>query len=233
MNKPNGISPDDTGEKQDTRFKPGQSGNPTGRPRGARNKVSEGLLEALAKHFEANGDAAIETVFKERPHDYLKIIASLVPKQMENWFGSVERTGTVGLHRPYTKDPAFRNLSAAEAATAYSELLGRVTAYLAEMEVPASIMEAMSSTGSGEINWIDAKSSNKPASFNEWTVASCGYFGEDESETHVRLSLSRAMNQPLSSEQAILLRVLEDKYEARRRCVKTLVLTNRAKLRAP
>ena len=78
-----GPPPDTTGEQQDTRFKPGQSGNPAGRPKGARNKVSEGLLEALAKHFEANGDAAIETVFKERPHDYLKIIASLVPKQME------------------------------------------------------------------------------------------------------------------------------------------------------
>ena len=79
----NGTPPDDTGEKQDTRFKPGQSGNPNGRPKGARNRVSEGLLEALAKHFETNGDAAIESVFKDRPHDYLKMIASLVPKQME------------------------------------------------------------------------------------------------------------------------------------------------------
>ena len=75
--------PDDTGQKQDARFRPGQSGNPNGRPKDARNKVSEGLLEALAKHFEANGTAAIESVFKDRPHDYLKIIASLVPKQME------------------------------------------------------------------------------------------------------------------------------------------------------
>jgi Family of unknown function (DUF5681) len=77
------LNPDATGKKQDTRFKPGQSGNPAGRPKGARNKVSERLLEALAKHFESNGEAAIEKVFAERPHDYLKIIASLVPRQME------------------------------------------------------------------------------------------------------------------------------------------------------
>jgi hypothetical protein len=77
------FKPDATGKKQDTRFKPGQSGNPAGRPKGARNKVSEGLLEALAKHFESNGEEAIEKVCSERPHDYLKIIASLVPKQME------------------------------------------------------------------------------------------------------------------------------------------------------
>jgi hypothetical protein len=76
-------APDATGAKQDTRFKPGQSGNPAGRPKGARNKISEGLLEALAKHFESNGAEAIEKVCADRPHDYLKIIASLVPKQME------------------------------------------------------------------------------------------------------------------------------------------------------
>ena len=74
---------DNTGEKQDTRFKPGQSGNPKGRPKGARSRVSESLLEELAQHFETKGKNAIDVVFKERPHDYLKIIASLVPKQME------------------------------------------------------------------------------------------------------------------------------------------------------
>jgi hypothetical protein len=41
------VSPDKTGQKQaDTRFKPGQSGNPDGRPKGARN-VTTLALEAL------------------------------------------------------------------------------------------------------------------------------------------------------------------------------------------
>ena len=64
-------------------FQPGQSGNPNGRPKGSRNKVSEKFLEALANHFEVHGEAAIDIVYKERPHDYLKIVASVLPKRME------------------------------------------------------------------------------------------------------------------------------------------------------
>ena len=75
--------PDTTGQKQDTRFKQGQSGNPAGRPKGSRNKVSEKLLEALAIDFDDHGKEVIEEVRAERPADYLKIVASLVPKQME------------------------------------------------------------------------------------------------------------------------------------------------------
>ena len=82
---PNGnqSSPDTTGQKQDTRFKPGRSGNPADRPKGSRNKVSEKLLEALASDFEDHGKDVIKKVRAERPADYLKIVASLVPKQME------------------------------------------------------------------------------------------------------------------------------------------------------
>jgi len=50
---------------------------------GSRNKVSEKLLEALASDFEDHGKDVIEKVRAERPADYLKIVASLVPKQME------------------------------------------------------------------------------------------------------------------------------------------------------
>ena len=75
--------PETTEKKQDTRFKPGQSGNPAGRPKGSRNRVSEKLLETLASDFDAHGKEVIEKVRSDRPADYLKIIASLVPKQME------------------------------------------------------------------------------------------------------------------------------------------------------
>jgi hypothetical protein len=75
--------PDTTDQKQDTRLKPGQSGNPAGRPKGSRNKVSEKPLEALAIDFDDHGKEVIEKVRVQRPADYLKIVASLVPKQME------------------------------------------------------------------------------------------------------------------------------------------------------
>lgn len=55
--------PDDTGSKQAaTRFKPGQSGDPNGRPRGARNRLAGDLLEALADDFSQHGVAAIQKV---------------------------------------------------------------------------------------------------------------------------------------------------------------------------
>ena len=78
-----GNSPDNTDQKQDTRFQPGRSGNPAGRPKGARNKHSENFINAFAQDFEQHGAAVIERVRKDRPQDYLKVAAALLPKQME------------------------------------------------------------------------------------------------------------------------------------------------------
>lgn len=59
-------------------FKPG---NP-GRPKGARNKLGEQFIEALQQDFEAHGVAAIVKVRDEKPDAYLKVIASLMPKDL-------------------------------------------------------------------------------------------------------------------------------------------------------
>jgi hypothetical protein len=64
-------------------WQPGQSGNPAGRPKGARNRVSEKLLEFLEKDFAEHGADVIEAVRMKRPHEYLKVVASLMPKQLE------------------------------------------------------------------------------------------------------------------------------------------------------
>lgn len=39
------------------------------------------------------------------------------------WFGGIERSGTVGLHRPTTHDPRFAKLPAAEASDTYKKVL--------------------------------------------------------------------------------------------------------------
>jgi hypothetical protein len=79
------INADNTARKQQVGrpFKPSQSGNPAGRPKGSRNKLSEDFLRAFAQDFERHGAAVIEKVREERPQDYLKVAASLLPKQME------------------------------------------------------------------------------------------------------------------------------------------------------
>ncbi len=63
-------------------WKPGQSGNPAGKPKGARNRLGEAFLEALASDFDQFGVAAIIAVRTERPHEYLKVVASILPKDI-------------------------------------------------------------------------------------------------------------------------------------------------------
>jgi len=82
-----GHNSEATGEKQrklpEHLFKPGQSGNPQGRPKGARNKLTEDFVKALADDFGQHGRAAITTVREEDPGKYLDIVAKLVPKDID------------------------------------------------------------------------------------------------------------------------------------------------------
>jgi Family of unknown function (DUF5681) len=52
--------PDKTGAKQDTRFKPGQSGNPKGRSQGSRNAATIAIEALLDGEAEALTRKAIE-----------------------------------------------------------------------------------------------------------------------------------------------------------------------------
>jgi Family of unknown function (DUF5681) len=68
-------------------FKPGQSGNPGGRPKGARNKLGEEFLAQLCDDFEAHGAAVIERVRREDPASYIRVIAGLLPKELKSASG--------------------------------------------------------------------------------------------------------------------------------------------------
>src|SRR5579859_4121326 len=61
----------------------GHVANPAGRPLGARSKLGEKFLVALHADFVEHGVGVIETVRREDPTQYLRIVAAVLPKELE------------------------------------------------------------------------------------------------------------------------------------------------------
>jgi len=62
-------------------WQPGQSGNPLGRPKGSRNRLAEKLTQDFCAHWEEHGMEAIAWLFKHNKLHYVKVGASLMPKE--------------------------------------------------------------------------------------------------------------------------------------------------------
>jgi Family of unknown function (DUF5681) len=62
-------------------WQPGVSGNPAGRTRGSRNKLSEEVVCALLRDFRQHGQKAVARVRQTQPAAYLKILALLIPRE--------------------------------------------------------------------------------------------------------------------------------------------------------
>jgi hypothetical protein len=63
-------------------FQPGQP-KTGGRAKGVRNRLSHTFLEALQKDFAEHGEEAIRICRIERPSEYVKIVAGLMPKELD------------------------------------------------------------------------------------------------------------------------------------------------------
>jgi hypothetical protein len=69
-------------DEQSGRFLPGNNGGP-GRPRGSRHRLSEDFLSAIADDFTVHGIEAIKRVREEDPCTYIRVVASLLPKEIK------------------------------------------------------------------------------------------------------------------------------------------------------
>lgn len=63
------------------RFLPGNNGGP-GRQKGSRNKLGEQFIEDLYEDWKTGGVEAIAKVRATKPDAYLKVIASILPKEL-------------------------------------------------------------------------------------------------------------------------------------------------------
>ena len=86
MGRIKSTTPEPTGTKQvrpSTLFKPGQSGNPAGRPKGSKNKLTENILEDLAEFYATEGKDLIRRVRDENPTALLQGLMKLIPRDYQ------------------------------------------------------------------------------------------------------------------------------------------------------
>lgn len=109
------------------RFVSGNIGGP-GRGKGNRNKLGEAFIEALYDDWRENGVAAIQAVRTEKPDAYLKVIASILPKDVNvniSQFDQMSEDELIArirqldaIVRPFLDSPGVRGSDGGAAKTA-------------------------------------------------------------------------------------------------------------------
>ncbi len=66
--------------KTTTSWKPGQSGNPAGRPKGTKDAINKAFLDDVTEDWRECGKEALERARKDKPAEYVRMVASLLPK---------------------------------------------------------------------------------------------------------------------------------------------------------
>ena len=73
--------------QRSNQFKPGHNIK-GGRPKGSRNKLAQQVFDDIYRHWNepaggelCKGQAALELLYRERPGEYLRLTASVLPKE--------------------------------------------------------------------------------------------------------------------------------------------------------
>jgi hypothetical protein len=64
-------------------WKPGRSGNPAGRQKGSRNKLSQDFIEEAYAAWKAHGKDAFEHMATKEPSKFVQTIAALIPQHFK------------------------------------------------------------------------------------------------------------------------------------------------------
>lgn len=81
-------------------WRPGQSGNPAGRPPGSRNKLVESFVSDLQEKWRTSGPTILDRLEINEPAKLVEAISRLAPKDVAV---TLEQRGTLGI------DPALWN----------------------------------------------------------------------------------------------------------------------------
>jgi hypothetical protein len=112
-------------------WKPGQSGNPKGKPIGSRNELSEAFITDLFVDWKAHGSDVIARVRQTKPDIYLRVIGRLIPREMH-----VKR----------------ETLLAGMSNEQLSEIVGKIDRELAARSAPSSDLGAASAVSRDKLN---------------------------------------------------------------------------------
>ncbi len=64
--------------REETRFKPGQSGNPKGRPKSSKHKLNDEFLYELSESWAEGGKDVLRRVMQDQPVEYLRMMTKLI-----------------------------------------------------------------------------------------------------------------------------------------------------------
>jgi hypothetical protein len=77
------VEPDNTGViQQNGRFVAGVSGNPRGRPKGARNRLTNSFMDLLANDVALHGASVLAALRAANPAEYVRLVISVLPKSL-------------------------------------------------------------------------------------------------------------------------------------------------------